>query len=470
MPLNRRRFLSDSARVTAGFLGLQALNANVALGGAAVENPGSGYGELVSDPDGIFDLPKGFSYKIIAKEGEPMADGLKVPGKPDGMAAFAGPDDTTIIMVNHEISPENSGAFGKRDELIDKIDRRKLYDADEDKTTCPGGVSTIVYDTNRKQVIRHFLRLGGTIRNCAGGPTPWNSWITCEECNDRVGKYPKTKVTLGKDHGYNFDVPASDQPGLVDAVPLIAMGRFRHEAVAVDPKTNIVYQTEDRDEGLFFRFLPTTPQKLSDGGRLQALAIKGEPSRDTRNWKPKIGKSRTPRVAVGQTFQTDWIDIEDVTSPGDDLRFQGFDRGAARFARGEGIWLAGENEFYFACTTGGRKQKGQIWKYTPGTNEGQADEEPGTLELFIEANKPGMVENADNLTVAPWGDLMVCEDRTGKEVRLVGVTMDGQQYPFGSNHTGKELAGVCFSPDGSTLFVNIQHKGWTLAVTGPWQS
>ena len=81
-----------------------------------------------------------------------------------------------------------------------------------------------------------------------------------------------------------------------------------------------------------------------------------------------------------------------------------------------------------------------------------------------------MVENADNLTIAPWGDLMVCEDRTGEEVRLVGVTTDGQQYPFGNNHTGKELAGVCFSPDGSTLFVNIQHKGWTLAVTGPWQS
>jgi len=470
MPLNRRRFLSDSARVTAGFLGLHALNANLALGDAAVENASCGYGELVSDPEGIFDLPKGFSYKVIAKEGEPMADGLKVPGKPDGMATFAGPDDTTIIMVNHEISPEHSGAFGEDDELIENIDRQKLYDADEDKTTCPGGVSTIVYDTNSKEVIRHFLRLGGTIRNCAGGPTPWNSWITCEECNDRIGEYPETEVTLTKDHGYNFDVPASAEPGLVDAVPLIDMGRFRHEAVAVDPQTNVIYQTEDRDEGLFFRFLPNPPQKLADGGRLQALVIKGEPSRDTRNWKPAEGEAETPRVTVGQTFQTSWIDIYDVTSPGDDLRFQGFDQGAARFARGEGIWRAEENEFYFACTSGGETRKGQIWKYTPGTNEGRADEEPGTLELFIEANEPGMVENADNLTVAPWGDLMVCEDRTGQEVRLVGVTTDGQQYPFGSNRTGKELAGVCFSPDGSTLFVNIQHKGWTLAVTGPWES
>ena len=105
---------------------------------------------------------------------------------------------------------------------------------------CLGGTTTLVYDTRTQTLEKHFLSLIGTIRNCAGGLTPWNTWITCEETMQ------KAEGTYDADHGYNFEVPASADIGLADPIPLKAMGRFNHEAVAVDPKTGIVYETEDR--------------------------------------------------------------------------------------------------------------------------------------------------------------------------------------------------------------------------------
>jgi secreted PhoX family phosphatase len=164
-----------------------------------------------------------------------------------------------------------------------------------------------------------------------------------------------------------------------------------------------------------------------------------------------------------------WIDLDDVESPEDDLRFRGFASGAARFARGEGMWY-GRGAIYFACTNGGSEKKGQIWKYTPSPDEGKPEEsrEPGRLELFVEPNDGTLVENADNLTMAPWGDLIVCEDGSEQQF-LVGVTPEGEIYKFARNAMNtSELAGATYSPDGSTLFVNIQSPGITLAITGPW--
>ena len=163
-----------------------------------------------------------------------------------------------------------------------------------------------------------------------------------------------------------------------------------------------------------------------------------------------------------------WIDVDHVEAPDDDLRNRGFNAGAARFARGEGIWY-GNGEFYFACTNGGEAKIGQIWKYIPTAAEGD-DDEPGNLQLFLEPNDGELVENADNLTIAPWGDLILCEDRAGPVIRLVGVTTSGNIYPFAMTHLHSEFAGATFSPDGSTLFVNIQGAGLTLAITGPWQA
>ena len=459
---SRRQFLSTTSRVTAGFIGLQSLTRRA----TAEEQPCCGYGPLIADPKGLFSLPKGFSYQIISRSESLMDDGLLVPGAPDGMAAFVGAFGLTVIIRNHELSPEEAGPFGKDNELLCKVDRRYLYDAEEELTPCTGGTTTVVYDTKSQRTVRQFLSLGGTIRNCAGGPTPWNSWLTCEEAQDRAGHYEETNVTIAKDHGYNFEVPVTSDIRLAEPIALTEMGRFRHEAVAVDPKSSIVYQTEDHDDGLIYRFIPNKQRELAYGGKLQVLHIKGMESCDTRSWEERT-------ISPGTSVEVEWRDIDDVTAPEDDLRHRGFKSGAAMFARGEGMWRGHAGEIYFAATSGGAMKKGQIWRYQPSDYEGMPEEKtaPGKLNLFVEANgTDGIVEDADNLTIAPWGDLIVCEDRTTDVVRLVGVTPNGAQYPFAMNHTNGELAGVCFSPDGSTLFVNIQKRGLTLAVTGPWQS
>ena len=195
------------------------------------------------------------------------------------------------------------------------------------------------------------------------------------------------------------------------------------------------------------------------------MKIKDRPSIDTRNWTQQTVKS-------AETLPVEWITLDDVESPKDDLRKRGFDAGAAKFARGEGAWTGQNGEVYFACTTGGAKKFGQIWRYRPSSAEGTADEtkSAGTLELFLEPNNSDLLANCDNLTVSAWGDVFVCEDRGRKQARLIGVTPAGKLYTFGFCHLNSELAGVCFSPDHSTLFVNIQVAGLTVAITGPWRN
>jgi secreted PhoX family phosphatase len=341
----------------------------------------------------------------------------------------------------------------------------------------------LVYDHASRRVERHFLSLAGTMRNCAGGSTPWGSWITSEEATDRADDI------FQQDHGYNFEVPATPEIAIADPRPLREMGRFRHEAVAVDPGTGIVYQTEDMDDGLIYRFLPNESGKLAAGGRLQALVVRDRASCDTRNWKRQSASTTAPGsdlahgrqpvrslvavdarpIPAGTRLDVRWIDLDDVEAPRDDLRYRGFELGAARFARGEGMWF-GTGAVYFACTTGGDAGLGQIWRYVPSPHEGQDEEDdsPGRLELFIEPNDGQLIENCDNLTVAPWGDLVITEDGP-EEQYVLGVTPAGQIYRIGRNALNhSELAGATFSPDGSTLFVNIYDPGLTLAISGPW--
>ncbi|MGH1364837.1 MAG: alkaline phosphatase PhoX [Calditrichia bacterium] len=465
MSMSRRHFIKTCGWVTVGFMGLQNLSCVSSQGDAVINKAliAEGYGPLLRDPNGILDLPEGFKYKIISRMGDKMSDGFFVPGAPDGMATFPGPNGLTLIIRNHEVNPGDSGAFGKEHELFKQIDPDRVYDAGGGVSPGCGGTTTIVFDTKKQEVVTEYLSLAGTVRNCAGGPTPWNSWVTCEETDDRKGS--NGRVILEKDHGYNFEVPASAEIKLADPVPLIDMGRFRHEAIAVDPKSGIVYQTEDRDDGLIYRFIPNTPDKLADGGKLQALVIIDGP-KETRNWG-----SAKDNIAVGTSYNVKWIDMDNVESPKDDLRDRGYDAGAARFARGEGMWR-GEDGIYFACTNGGKAELGQIWRYKPGQMEGTPDEHksPGRLDLFVEPNDSNLVENADNLTVSPWGDLIVCEDRKGDIVRLVGITPKGTLYTLANHHKNTEFAGVTISPDGTTMFVNMQGIGWTLAITGPWGS
>jgi len=316
-----------------------------------------------------------------------------------------------------------------------------------------------VINEDNLEVEKSWLSLAGTLRNCAGGPTPWGTWVTCEEIVIPSGN------GYSKGHGYNFEVPATDQVNLVEPIPLKAMGQFNHEAICVDPRTGIVYQTEDAHDGLIYRFIPNEKGNLVKGGRLQALAIKGQKSVSTRNWKEDKGTfAKNEKIAV------EWIDMPNAELvPDDDLRIRGFKNGATKFARGEGMWF-GNNEVYFACTSGGRSKTGQIFRYLPSTDEGTPAEanNPGQLELFLEPNDTDLLKYCDNLTVAPWGDIILCEDR--KHPRVVGVTKEGDIYHLAESvYLESEFAGGVFSPSGKTYFVNIQHAGLTLAIQGPWK-
>jgi len=451
MNLSRRHFFKSAAGVAAGFASLRLVT-----GCSRSSDLTSGK----TTPPGNFELPPNFEYQIISRAGERMSDGLITPGSHDGMCAFAGESGRIILVCNHELDAPNkaAGPLGKDNERFASVDRDKFYDTGYGRRPCLGGTTNLVYDPAGRKVEKQFLSLAGTMRNCAGGPTPWGSWITCEESTVAAD------VLYERDHGYNFEVPATDKMELTRAIPIKAMGRFNHEAVAVHPRTGIVYQTEDRDDGLIYRYIPRTPGRLLEGGRLQALKVRGVKSLDTRNW-------RTPSVSVGQRMDVEWVDLEDIESPGDDLRFEGYyGAKAARFARGEGMWY-GRGAVYFACTSGGYDRYGQIWKYTPSPSEGQTGEQsfPGKLELWVESSDSDIAQSADNLTMAPWGDVFVCEDKSG--AKLLRITPDGKVHEFARNMlNSSELAGVTFAPDGKTLFVNIQNPGMTLAITGPWKA
>lgn len=462
MKISRRHFLRNSGAIALGFIGLKTFFADplfgqlLGVGDPVVEV----YGKLIPDPNGIIDLPQSFSYRVISRSGDRMDDGLWVPGNHDGMAAFPASNGKTILVRNHELRADhlNLSPFGPGNQLFNQVDPAKVYDSGNGVRPALGGTTTLVYDTKTGKLEKHYLSLSGTLRNCAGGPTPWNSWISCEEDTQRSGG------AFEKEHGYNFEVPASESGGLANPIPLKAMGRFNHEAVAVDPKTGIVYQTEDRNNGLIYRFIPDQPGKLAAGGHLQALKLKDIKSANTTNW------TNRDNIPVGQPMDVEWLDVENVESPADDLRSQGFGKGAAIFARGEGMWY-GKNDIYFACTNGGSNRMGQIWRYVPSPFEGTPEEnqKPGQLELFIEPNNSALLENADNVTFAPWGDLILCEDGSGQQF-LVGVTPQGKIYKFAKNSLNtSEFAGATFSPDGSALFVNIYSPGLTLAIIGPWR-
>jgi uncharacterized protein len=454
--IDRRRFLQC----------LAAASASPATAIARSDNKRSPFGDLSPDPRQILDLPPGFDYRVISTRGEVMDDGLLVPGQADGMAAFAGGDGNILLVCNHENAPTDPqlGPWGANNERLSAISPHAIYDAGGNTSPGNGGTTTIVYDPLNGRVVRHHLSLAGTELNCAGGPTPWGSWLSCEECFQDAGtSFEFGRVTQrDRRHGYVFEVPATAS-GPVKPVPLTQMGRFEHEAAAVSPTSGVVYLTEDRHHSLFYRFLPDTPGRLADGGRLQALAVARKPGFDTRNWSPY---SHMPR---GRAYQTSWVDLDDVDSDTNDLRIRGRERGAAIFARGEGICLAGD-KLAFNCTIGGPDRLGQVFIYTPSQHEGTADEKthPGTLHLLAESTPRSLLRNADNITASPWGDLIICED-TADHCGLVGIRPDGGQYALADNaYTGSELAGICFSPDGAVMFVNIQYRGLTLAITGPW--
>ena len=439
MLLNRRNFIGATGAAFSGLL----LNGCTGRSAPLTSAPSSfaDYGPLVPDPAGMLDLPRGFSYRLLSSLGNAMTDGCTVPDKADGMGCFSLGNDEIVLIRNHELVPADDAGgvlakgFGTRDGAI-----------------VPGGTTSIVLDATTLEVKREFRSLAGTIRNCSGGITPWGSWLTCEEAPTGPGQ--RFGEGLAENHGWVFEVPAN-ATGLIDAVPLKAMGRFNHEAACVDPRTGIVYLSEDRDDSVLYRFVPTTPWRLGDGGLLQAMVVEG--LSDTRNWT-------SADMAVGSRHTVRWIDCDDVESPNDDLRSRAAAKGAAVVARGEGIHT-GTDEIFVCSTNGGQRKLGQILRLVPDTGG-----EPDQIELFFESQSKDQFNYGDNLTVGPNGHLIVCEDQYTEVVdnHLRGITPDGRAYTLGRLRMQTELAGGCFSPDGKWFFVNAYSPTRTLAITGPW--
>ncbi len=446
--ITRRQFLVGS--LAFGGLATSAFGKKINLASMPISE---GYGALVADPQKLLDLPKGFSYKVISSLGNNMSDGMHVPDRADGMGCLPveGSSDKVALIRNHELHPKHLSA---QPQSIQKHTSELAYDNYHSGVALPGGTTTMVYNLTTKTVEREFISLVGTVRNCSGGITPWGTWLTCEESVDRP--HGPNGDVVNKDHGYIFEVPANAD-SLIEAKPLKAMGRFNHEAACVDPKTGIVYLTEDQGDSLLYRFVPNEYAKLAAGGQLEALVVKNKPQFDTRNWS-------STTMPLATWFDVEWIALDNPESPNDDLRARGYEKGAALFARGEGIhW--GENELYFCCTNGGQKQLGQVMKLVPS-----ADGKQDKLQLFLESEDKNLYNFGDNLTVCPNGHLLVCEDQYTDIVdnHLRGVTPNGEVYNFAKLHAQTELAGACFSPDGNTLFVNIYSPTKTLAITGPW--
>lgn len=485
--ITRRSFIGTGAAVVAGALvvpaALEGLVARsdmprtLASTAYAAKDDG-GYGELFPTPDlrdGIerLALPAGFQYRSFGVAGTPMSDGNLTPLAHDGMAAFPLPNGNIRLIRNHEDrNAPGEGSLGG--------DLSKKYDSQGG-----GGTTSLEIDPNTREIVRDFVSLNGTTVNCAGGPTPWGSWLSCEETV--VG----TTGGWDKPHGYIFEVPVI-AAGPVEAAPLKAMGRFVHEAVAIDPDTGLVYETEDNgDQSGFYRFIPDRKGRLAAGGKLQMLAIKGRP-----NYNTITGQK------AGKPLPVTWVDINDPDPANAETNShavfeQGYARGAANFGRLEGCWY-GNGSIFLISTSGGEAGLGQVWEYRPRGRSG------GQLILLFESPGADVLDGPDNITVSPNGGLLICEDGDNDQY-LRGLTRQGYVFDFALNlNNSSEWAGATFfswsrddddderrgrreDDDGEedtreskvTLFVNRQGAtsgtnppgtpGITFAIWGPWE-
>ena len=481
--LNRRTVLRGAAAAAGGallggpFAGFVARDAAGAIGDAD-------FRQLRAIPDlrdGVVRLwlPQDFQYRSFHDTEFPVVldDGTNLPGRHDGMAAFRGPNGNVLLVRNHELN--NPGpAFG---------DASAAYDP-----MAQGGTTTIEV-TKFGEVVHAHTSLNGTQMNCSGGPMPWGSWISCEETVNGPDVGPDftgvSNIPLTQRHGFIFDVPKNGQS---DREPITSAGRFAHESVAFDPREGALYLTEDNfgfPSGFYRYKPPRNPNecgRLVNGGRLQMLAVRGQPNAN-------LAASQQLRA----TYRVEWVDIDDpaptfpftpgVTAPttnNDALTHvsrQGWAQGAAFFSRLEGSAYR-DGVVYFCSTQGGGPAEtsigpiadgygngsGQIWAYHIQSN---------TLQLVFESTGPDVLDLPDNVTTSPRGTLVVCEDNVNDNF-VRGLTRGGQLFDIALNRlvssTGAprfndEFAGSTFSPDGHTLFVNIQASaGMTFTIWGPW--
>ncbi|SDJ49357.1 hypothetical protein SAMN05192558_11815 [Actinokineospora alba] len=423
-------------------------------------------------------LPDGFQYRSFhdTEFTVVLDDKTVLPGRHDGMGAFKAHGTNVMLVRNHEVNGTGT-AFG---------DVSKAYDA-----KAMGGTTTVEV-TRYGEVVRSYTSLNGTQMNCSGGQMPFGSWISCEETINGPDVGPDftgvSNVPLTRPHGFIFDVPAH---GESDGEPITAAGRFSHESVAYDREGGCLYLTED-DFGFpsgFYRYKPRMDPmeygRLDNLGRLQMLKVKGESNAHLEAGQP-----------AGTTYQVEWVDIEDPAptfpyTPGQTapttnnqaityVASQGWAQGAAFFSRLEGAAID-RGVVYFTSTQGGGPAEtgpdtvlgygngtGQIWAY---------DTREQVLRLQYQSPGPDVLDFPDNVTTSNRGTLVVCEDGTNNNY-MRGLTKQGQLFDIALNRlvssTGTprfndEFAGSTFSPDGHTLFVNIQaSRGMTFAIWGPW--
>ena len=438
--VGRRGFIRGAA-VAAGVatasVPFEALAARHASAPAKVDR-GPGYGPLRPVRDQatgleLLALPKGFEYLSYGWTNDMMSDGVATPGSHDGMAAFRR-GDLVHLVRNHERGP--GPAF-----------TTPAYDP-----AASGGTTTMVFDPDAGQFRESYGSLSGTIRNCAGGPTPWGTWLTCEETFSGTAAMP---------HGYVFEVPAE---GKGNPVPYKAMGRFSHEAAAIDPVTGYVYETEDRGNACLYRFVPTVAGDLAQGGRLEAMKI-GTSTLDTR------------ADGAGRVYgKVSWVPIDNPDPATDTVRAEAQGKGAAIFGRLEGAWH-GNDRIYALTTNGGPEGQGQVFELDPATD---------TFRVLYSSPGIEVLNAPDNMCVSPRGGIVLCEDGGGTEY-VHGLTTDGEIFRFAENHAdlrggtagknvapadyrGSEWAGSVFEPkNGNWLFLNLQSPGITVAITGPWR-
>ncbi|MEW1872328.1 alkaline phosphatase PhoX [Streptomyces caelestis] len=356
---------------------------------AAPAQPGSGpYGPLgAADANGI-SLPAGFTSRVVARSGR-MVTGTSYTwhDAPDGGACYA--DGSGWIYVsNSEINPS-------------------------------GGASALKFSATGA-ITGAYRVLSGTRQNCAGGKTPWNTWLSCEEV----------------DRGYVYE---TDPWGVKAAVRRDAMGRFKHEAAAADPVRKVVYLTEDVSDGCFYRFKPTTWGDLSSG-TLEVL-VAGSGASGPVSW------ARVPDPS-GATATRNQVS------------------GAKRFNGGEGCYYADDTCWF---TT---KGDNRVWQY---------DASAQTIELAYDdslvTGGGAPLTGVDNVTGAASGDLFVAED--GGTMEICVITPDDVVAPFlrVGGQSGSEITGPAFSPDGTRLYFSSQRGtsgsssgGITYEVRGPFRS
>lgn len=346
---------------------------------------------LPPDQNGVR-LPQGFSSRIIARSGEQAAPSSSYlwHGAPDGAAIFETESGGWIYASNSEISN------GK------------------------GGVGALVFD-DKGHVRDSYNILSGTNRNCAGGATPWGTWLSCEETEEGL-------------------VWECDPKGVKPAVKRPTLGVFNHEAVAVNPNTHILYLTEDRREGLFYRFIPDgmATDGLPDltAGRLQAAIV--DPSNNA----------------------VTWADIPDPLARTLPTREQL--PNATTFNGGEGI------VFYDNVVSFTTKGDDRIWAY-------QTDHEVISIIYDRATSDNPILSGLDNVTVSQDGELVVSED--GGDLQIVAITATGRLVPLMQlvGHDESEVTGPAFSPDGTRLYFSSQRgtegssaNGMTFEVTGPF--